>query len=97
MGRGGSQSARLPDVSSQNIKKMFVKTKVNKRIFCCVLIWLCKEAHFLNIIGSNPNTVHWIDIFSHQFVVEVVMLKKTENKRKRSRGRPIFKTTFFRL
>ena len=46
-------------------------------------------------MGSNPGTVNWMDIFSHIFVVKIVMIlfEKTENKQKRSRGWPIFKKT----
>ena len=26
------------------------------------------------VVGSNPGTVHWMDIFSHIFVVKIVMM-----------------------
>ena len=42
--------------------------------------------------GLNPGTVSWMDIFSHLFVVKIVMcVWKDENKWKRGRGWPIFK------
>ena len=42
--------------------------------------------------GRGFESRHWMDIFSHIFVVKIVMfLEKTENKRKRGRGWPIFK------
>ena len=28
---------------------------------------------FLKVVGSNPGTVYWMDIFSHIFVVKIVM------------------------
>ena len=55
--------------------------------------WLWEENHVPKVVGSNPGTVNWMDIFSHIFVVKIVMIlfEKTENKQKRSRGWPIFK------
>ena len=29
---------------------------------------------FLKVVGSNPGTVYWMDIFSHIFVVNILML-----------------------
>ena len=35
------------------------------------------------VVGSNPTTVYWMDIFSHTFVVKIVMfVRKYENKQK---------------
>ena len=39
------------------------------------------------VVGSDPNTGYWIDIFSHCFVAKIVLFvclfQKTENKRKK--------------
>ena len=35
--------------------------------------WLREETHVLKVVGSNPSTVYWMDIFSHTFVVKIVM------------------------
>ena len=47
-------------------------------------LWLWEETHVPKVVGSNPGTVYWMDIFSHIFVVKIcnVRLKKTENKQK---------------
>ena len=31
------------------------------------------RAHVLKVVGSNPGTVYWMDIFSHIFVVKIVL------------------------
>ena len=42
-------------------------------------------------MGSNPSTIYWMDIFSHIFVVKIVMFVwKDENKLKRGQGLAIF-------
>ena len=45
----------------------------------CALIldlvgWLWEETHVPKVVGSNPDTVYWMDIFSHIFVEQIVML-----------------------
>ena len=42
---------------------------------------LMAETDVPKVVGSNPSTVHWMDIFSHLFVVKIVMFvsKETEN------------------
>ena len=35
--------------------------------------WLWEETHIPKVVGSNPDTVYWMDIFSHLFVVKIVM------------------------
>ena len=35
--------------------------------------WLWEETHVPMIVGLNPNTVYWMDIFSHIFVVKIIM------------------------
>ena len=45
--------------------------------------WLWEETLAPKVVGSNPSTVYWMDIFSHLFVVTIVMFVwKDENKRK---------------
>ena len=34
---------------------------------------LWEETHILRVVGSNPGTVTWMDIFSHIFVVKIVL------------------------
>ena len=36
--------------------------------------WLWKETRVPKVVGSNPGTVYWMDIFSHILVVKIVML-----------------------
>ena len=39
------------------------------------------ETHVLKVVSMNPTTVYWMDIFSHNFAIQIVMLcEKTENK-----------------
>ena len=39
------------------------------------------------MVGSNPDTVYWMDIFSHTFVEKLKCLfEKTENKREKRPG-----------
>ena len=33
----------------------------------------CGNPHFPKVVGSNPGTIYWMDIFSHIFVVKIVM------------------------
>ena len=35
--------------------------------------WLWEETHVPKVVGSNPGTVYWMDIFSHIIVVKIVM------------------------
>ena len=36
-------------------------------------LWLCEETRVPKVLGSNPSTDYWMDIFSHIFVVKIVM------------------------
>ena len=38
-----------------------------------LVYWLCEATHVLKVVGSNPGTIYWMDIFTHQFVVKIVM------------------------
>ena len=51
-----------------------------------------KRRTLQKVMGLNPGTVYWMDIFSHIFAVKIVMMsfEKTKSKRKRGRGWPIF-------
>ena len=33
--------------------------------------WLWEETHVPKVVGLNPGTVYWMDIFSHIFVVKL--------------------------
>ena len=35
--------------------------------------WLWEETRVPKVVSSNPVTVNWTDIFSHLFVVKIVM------------------------
>ena len=41
-------------------------------------LWLWEETHVLRVVGSNPSTEYWMDIFSHLIVTKIVW--KDENK-----------------
>ena len=45
-----------------------------------------EETHILEGVGSNPGTIHWIDICSHTFVVKIVCLVEKTKINKRKRG-----------
>ena len=36
--------------------------------------WLWEETHVPKVVGLNPSTIYWMDIFSHLFAVKIVML-----------------------
>ena len=36
--------------------------------------WLREETHVPKVVGSNPGTVYWMDIFSHILDVKIVMM-----------------------
>ena len=36
--------------------------------------WLWEETRVSKVVGLNPGTVYWMDIFSHIFVVKIVMM-----------------------
>ena len=38
-----------------------------------LVYWVREETHILKVVVSNPNTIYWMDIFSHIFVVKIVM------------------------
>ena len=48
--------------------------------------------YVLKVVDSNPGAIYWMDIFHINFLQNCidVCLIKTENKRKRGRGCPIF-------
>ena len=35
--------------------------------------WLWEETRVPKVISSNPSTVYWVDIFSHLFIVRIIM------------------------
>ena len=56
-----------------------------------LVLWLWEKTHVPKVVGLNPSTVDWMDIFSHLFVVKFVMFVwKDKNKWKRCWGWPIF-------
>ena len=52
--------------------RMVLVIKTNKRAGVLVK-WLWEETHVLKVVGMNPCTTYWVDIFSHIFVVKFVM------------------------
>ena len=32
-----------------------------------------EETHVPKVVGSNPRTIYWMEIFSHKFVVKIVL------------------------
>ena len=51
-----------------------------------------EETHVPKVVGSNPGTVYWIDIFSHIFVVKIcnVCLKRPKINKKEAGVGPFF-------
>ena len=41
--------------------------------FYQIILWLWEDTNVLNVVGSNPSTVYWMDIFSHELAVKIVM------------------------
>ena len=50
-----------------------VRTKTGALIY-----WLWEEPHVPKVVCSNPSAVYWTDIFSHLFVIKMVMFEKTK-------------------
>jgi len=72
-------------MSSQIVKPLWIVTLPN---FWHILTlgrgMLWQEAHVPKVVGSNPSTIYWMDIFSHLFAVKIVMfVEKFENKQKK--------------
>ena len=38
-----------------------------------MVLWLWEDTHVLNIVGSNPSTIYWVDSFLHLIVVKIAM------------------------
>ena len=36
--------------------------------------WLWEETRILKVVGLNPGTIYWIGIFSHLFVLKIVIV-----------------------
>ena len=52
--------------------------------------------HVREVMGSNPRAVYWMDIFRIDLLKELsCLLEKTENKRIRGRGWPIFSKKYW--
>ena len=49
------------------------------------MVW--EETHVPKVVGSNPSTVYWMDIYSHSFVVK--LFEKTKMNEKRPGSSPI--------
>ena len=44
----------------------------NKQIRAGALVWwLWEETHVRKVVGLNPGTVYWMNIFTHIFVVNI--------------------------
>ena len=39
----------------------------------CPGAMVMEETHVPKVVGSNPSTVYWMDVFSHVFVAKIVM------------------------
>ena len=45
-----------------------------------------KRLTIQKVVGSNPGTVYWMDIFSHIFVVKIVMKRPKINEKEAGVG-----------
>ena len=52
----------------------------NRRWAVARVQWLWEETYVPKVVGSNPSTVYWVDIFTHLFVVKIVMLTRKRRK-----------------
>ena len=60
-----------------------------------LVLWLWEEIFVPKVVGSDPSTVYWMDIFSHLFVVRIVKFawkdeKEAENGLFLKRVCPVF-------
>ena len=53
-------------------------------------MWSREETCNQKVVSSNPGTVYWMDIFSHLFVVRIVMFEKTKINEKETEDGPFF-------
>ena len=52
------------------------------------------KSHVSKVVGSNPSTINWMDIFSHLIVVKIVMFfEKTNMNKKEARDGPYKRPT----
>ena len=50
--------------------------------------WLWVMTYVQEVVGSNPNALYWMDIFSYWFVAKIVFFVSKD--RKRGQSWPIF-------
>ena len=54
--------------------RIFLDKDIKASWAVAVVEWLWEETHVLKVVGSNPSTVYWMDIFHiYLFVVTIVM------------------------
>ena len=65
--------------------------QTNDSVTGTLVQWLWQQTHVVKVMSSNPNTIYWMKFLTLIcFQICNVCLEKTENKRKRGRGWPIF-------
>ena len=80
-----------------------LESKINQKIEYFILwagalvLWLWEETHVPKVVSSNRDTVYWMDIFSHLFVVQIVMCvwKRWKWMKKRPGLAHFFKKMFY--
>ena len=70
----------------------FLINRVEKQKMCFKKYgWLLETIHVREVVGLNPGAVFWMDIFNIDLSQNLYCLsEKSENKRKRGRGLPIY-------
>ena len=57
----------IVDLESKSIK--YEGNCCKQWVGAIMVLRLWEETRDLNVVGSNPSTVNWMDIFSHIFIV----------------------------
>ena len=52
-----------------------------------LVLWLWEVTHVWKAVGSNPSAVYWMNIFSHWFVVKIVLFRWKDRKLMKKRPR----------
>ena len=64
--------------SATNTPNFFASTDIAKIVMKgssagALVAWVWLTTYVQEVVGSNPSTVYWMDIFSHGFVVKIVL------------------------
>ena len=61
-----TQSALFSSTYISQIRSEFLRAEA-------LVYWLLEDTHVPKVVSSNPSSAYWMDIFSHLFVVRIIM------------------------